>query len=326
MFKLLSEIDNVQQTLKHAGYSDAGATDVVNKANAQDDVAFKNMRKTINNSGEVTGAFVADFINQAEDLNDEVDTIAFGVETDDGHIIKVYVAAEQADEFESALSTALGLDTDVETVLNDLANNFDIVDVVWPEGEGPDNDDDVPADGLDAEIASALDKDGDDEPFTDDDDYEVVSALPPPKDDLDDADPLDADNTLDADDLPVPDDNGEEETTPWMELNDLAINKFEDKEITSAADLDYDQLSKVIDIEKADEIAIKQYDAADFASLDADEKEDIINANPELIKKTKDDKEGKDDEAVVKPEDLESEEDKEITKESRSFSLLSSLL
>jgi hypothetical protein len=70
---------------------------------------------------------------------DEVDTVTFGLETDDGKIVKVYVNAEQAEAFEKELATKLGEIDDIEEVLNELSKEYEIVDVEWPE-EGDDQD------------------------------------------------------------------------------------------------------------------------------------------------------------------------------------------
>ena len=328
-FSFLSSLLENGVDLKNAGKTDAGKNDVINKS---DDVTFELARNRINTNQEVTGALVSDFINKAEELNNEVDTIVFGVETDDDYVIKVYVAAEQAEKFEAALSAKLGIDDDVETVLNELAVDFDIVDIVWPKSkEGEENDvdgvevDDI-GDGqdnttsdLDAEISSALAQDDDDDDaFTDTDDYEVVSAIPPlMKDGEPDSNEGDSQETettgvdaekdkttdsndveIDDEELPEPDDNGEE-STPWMRLNDLIMTVFKDEEqVTGVQGLTYEQLSKVINIEKADEIAISQYGASDFATLEEDEKEEIINANPDLILTKDDDKESDTDTPV----------------------------
>ena len=63
---------------------------------------------------------------------DEVDTITFGLETDDGKIVKVYVKVEQADDFEKALADKLGEIDDIEEVLNELSKEYEIIDVEWP--------------------------------------------------------------------------------------------------------------------------------------------------------------------------------------------------
>ena len=124
-----------QNDIKIAGDSDAGKYDVLDKAHQSGDVAFSAMRNTINSSGEVTGVDVARYINRAEELNDEVDTVPFGLETDTGEIVKVYVNATQADEFEEAMKNVLGLEDDIEEAINRLATKFDIIDVVWPRSD-----------------------------------------------------------------------------------------------------------------------------------------------------------------------------------------------
>jgi FAD/FMN-containing dehydrogenase len=118
--------------LKKSDSSDAGKTDVTNKVKA-DDIGFSLMRNTINSDGQVTGSDVADYLERAAELNDEVDTVPFGLETDDGDIVKVYVNAEQADKFEEAMKKLLGVEDDIEEAINKLALEFDIVDVVWPK-------------------------------------------------------------------------------------------------------------------------------------------------------------------------------------------------
>jgi hypothetical protein len=64
---------------------------------------------------------------------DEVDTVTFGLETDDNKIVKVYVNAEQAADFEKELAQKLGEVDDIEEVLNELSKKFDIIDVEWPD-------------------------------------------------------------------------------------------------------------------------------------------------------------------------------------------------
>lgn len=71
----------------------------------------------------------------------EEDTVSFGLEDEDGNLVRVYVRADQAREFENALAGLLGQadenDDDVNTsleiaeVLFDLKNKFEIVDVDW---------------------------------------------------------------------------------------------------------------------------------------------------------------------------------------------------
>jgi len=110
---------------------------------------------------------------------DEVDTITFGLETDDGKIVKVYVNAEQAEAFEKALAAKLGEMDDIEEVLNELSKEYEIVDVEWPEDtEGKVKDDEeAPNDGsasLDQRVYGP-DRSGDVEDQNDDSKYESLS-------------------------------------------------------------------------------------------------------------------------------------------------------
>lgn len=71
------------------------------------------------------------------------DTTTFGLEDEEGTIVKVHVPKEQAEEFESALAQLLAGDDDdddeqnsameIAEVLFKLRDKFDIVDVEWPE-------------------------------------------------------------------------------------------------------------------------------------------------------------------------------------------------
>ena len=163
---------NVQSALKTSDQSDAGKSDVVDKATAGGDVSFSLMRNTINSSGEVTGSDVADYIERAEELNDEVDTVPFGLETDDGQIVKVYVNAEQADAFEEAMKNMLGLEDDIEEAINRLTTEFDIVDVVWPK-----TDDDQDGDGeVDPDADLTIDDNIEDDDDFADGNYDVVGG------------------------------------------------------------------------------------------------------------------------------------------------------
>ena len=117
------------------------------------------LKESLHKIGQDFG-FLAEEENEAEQqvMNrldrsvklDEVDTITFGLETDDGKIVKVYVKVDQADDFEKALADKLGEIDDIEEVLNELSKEYDIVDVEWPT-EDPTGDDDVDEDdGSDA--------------------------------------------------------------------------------------------------------------------------------------------------------------------------------
>lgn len=87
---------------------------------------------------------------QSDDLDGD-GVATYGLETEDGGIVKVLVAREQAKDFEKALSDALqelGDDNnaqDIAELLFDLNDQFHIVDVVWPtiqeDEEEPTNQD-----------------------------------------------------------------------------------------------------------------------------------------------------------------------------------------
>jgi len=74
------------------------------------------------------------------------DTTAFGLEDEDGNMVKVYIRNDQSEEFEKELSAMLaGADEDddnensspeIAEVLFKLKDKFDIVDVEWPGIEG----------------------------------------------------------------------------------------------------------------------------------------------------------------------------------------------
>lgn len=74
------------------------------------------------------------------------DTVPFGLEDENGKIIKVHVRSDQAEEFENALSSLLsGEDEDdddkntaveIAEIIFQLKDKFDIVDVDWGEIEG----------------------------------------------------------------------------------------------------------------------------------------------------------------------------------------------
>jgi hypothetical protein len=72
-----------------------------------------------------------DHLKSMEKYN-EYDCVAFGLEADDGSIVKVYVKAEDSEKFEESLGNLLGECDDIEEALNKLAAEYEIVDVEWP--------------------------------------------------------------------------------------------------------------------------------------------------------------------------------------------------
>lgn len=103
---------------------------------------------------------VHDKLDKAADL-EEVETVTFGLETDDDKIVKVYVAVEDADAFEEALSKKLGEEDNIEDLLDGLSTEFDIVDVEWPDDEDDEDDgDDEDKDDGSASLNQEIDYDG----------------------------------------------------------------------------------------------------------------------------------------------------------------------
>ena len=121
-----------------------------NEKNKQiSDVGFSLIKNAINSDSKISSGDVFDYLKKADEINDEVDTIVFGLEDDQGDIVKVYVAKEDADGFEKELSQRLGKDDDIEELLAELASEFDIVDVEWPEDEEAEEETPTDSDQLD---------------------------------------------------------------------------------------------------------------------------------------------------------------------------------
>lgn len=123
-------------------------------------VTFKNSLRMGLFEDEKTKFDPADVIsklNQAEKRADtDQDTVAFGLKDDEGNIVEVYVRADQAEEFEQSLAAMLSDDSsdderlqagrnddehqtdsmEIAEVLFKLQGRFEIVDVVWPNIEG----------------------------------------------------------------------------------------------------------------------------------------------------------------------------------------------
>ncbi len=122
----------------------------------------------------------ADVISKLDDAEKksrlDQDTVPFGMEDEDGAIVKVYVRSEQADEFEVALAQLLAGedengDQDGETdsveiaeVLFQLKDKFDIVDVEWPEIEGDEEEEqEMAADEMGMDFEGGDEEGGDEE-------------------------------------------------------------------------------------------------------------------------------------------------------------------
>jgi CRISPR/Cas system-associated protein endoribonuclease Cas2 len=111
------------------------------KANTEiSQIGFSLIKDMINKGDELTNSDVHDYLDKADEINNEVDTVVFGLETDDNEIVKVYVACPDADAFEQAMSERLGTEDDIEDVIADLAQEYDIVDVEWPDDNEEEED------------------------------------------------------------------------------------------------------------------------------------------------------------------------------------------
>jgi hypothetical protein len=239
---MIKEFSSVQTALKTSDQSDAGKSDVIDKAIAGKDIGFSLMRNTINANGEVSGSDITDYIERAEELNDEVDTVPFGLETDDGQIVKVYVNAEQADKFEEAMKNMLGLEDDIEEAINRLSTEFDIVDVVWPstddEGDGEEADPDADLSLDDATL-------DDDDDFGEDQYDVVASADKPPAESTDEpeeeepvGDTISTSKKSDDDteeEEPSEDEGGEEDEESEEDSDDTDPDKSKKKKKKKAA-------------------------------------------------------------------------------------------
>jgi hypothetical protein len=91
----------------------------------------------------------------------EDDTVSFGLEDEDGQLVRVYVRSEQAQEFEMALASMLGAadenddnvnsSLEIAEVLFDLKNRFEIVDVDWGDIEA-DEEEEQEVEGDEADL------------------------------------------------------------------------------------------------------------------------------------------------------------------------------
>lgn len=204
------------------------ATDVDDSASSRKDVDFKNLRNNVMSTDNVSPTDVSKYLDKAHELNDEVDSVTFGLEMDNGDIVKIHVNAEQADTLEQALAELLGQEDDIEEVIDQLAQTFDIVDVEWPAGSeqaeaeanaetdnavNPDEDDllnDLSDDGTVIDLDDPIRNDGSPEEPETDSDMDVLHDLEDPENDG-----VDSENPDAEDDSDMPDDeaNPEDEIT-----------------------------------------------------------------------------------------------------------------
>jgi len=135
MGKLLEDI-STEVLLEKDDTRSASLTKHGKKANNEiSDMGFSMIKQVMTTGDNINHSEVNDYLDKADEINDDVDTVVFGLETDDNEIVKVYVAVPDADAFEKAMAERLGTEDDLEDVIADLAQEFDIVDVEWPDSD-----------------------------------------------------------------------------------------------------------------------------------------------------------------------------------------------
>ena len=160
--------------------------------------------------GELTSTDVTNHLKNVDDAEEEVDTVAFGLETTDGKIVKVYVNAEEAEAFEDKMSKLLGKIDDIDQAIEELSDEFDVVRVVKPddlESEGGEEQEVDPSIGIENALDEPL---GDDDIVVDMDDEDLIAdpeSEDKPKDGKDKKDDDEGDGKDDEEDKK--DDEGE---------------------------------------------------------------------------------------------------------------------
>ena len=104
----------------------------------QDAIKELGLEHLFEDSNSVTPDSVINQLNQSAKL-DDVETQAYGLETDDGQIVKVYVNKADADKFDEVMQRVLGETDNIEDAINLIAKEIDIVDVVWPQEQTDDS-------------------------------------------------------------------------------------------------------------------------------------------------------------------------------------------
>ena len=125
--------------------------------------------------GDLTTTDVTNHLKNVDDAEEEVDTVAFGLETTDGKIVKVYVNAEEAEAFEDKMSQLLGKIDDIDQAIEELSDEFDVVRVVKPddlESEGGEEQETDPSVGIENALDEPL---GDDDVVVDMDDEDLIA-------------------------------------------------------------------------------------------------------------------------------------------------------
>lgn len=113
-----------------------------------------NMNEAISPNSEETNFDAGSVISKIDSAEKKArandDTTAFGLEDEEGQIVKVYVKTDQAEDFEHALAVALAgeddddddenTSTEIAEVIFKLKDRFEIVDVEWNSFEGDEDE------------------------------------------------------------------------------------------------------------------------------------------------------------------------------------------
>lgn len=135
---------------------------IPNAINVQESRRLSESLGLSSNETNFNAADVVSKLDAAEKkVRAEDDTVSFGLEDEEGRLVRVYVRAEQAPEFEIALASLLGAadenDDDVNSsleiaeVLFDLKTRFEIVDVNWGDIEA-DEEEEQEVEGDEADL------------------------------------------------------------------------------------------------------------------------------------------------------------------------------
>lgn len=122
---------------------------------------IKNLLRTLNETYK-TDINPSDVMSKLSTLNKQTNNNkhqnckCFGLEDSSGNIIKVYVSSDQSKDFEDALSMELDIDQDMDSreiaeVLYKLHDQFDVLDVEWPDIEEDEENDETSSDEFNAD-------------------------------------------------------------------------------------------------------------------------------------------------------------------------------
>lgn len=237
---------------------------------------------------QLTTADVTNHLKAVDDTDDSVDTVAFGLETTDGEIVKVYVNAEEAEAFEQKMSQMLGRIDDIEQAIEELSDDFDIVSVIRPGQEDAQEINSMSDEQPEVEVGieNRLD-----EPLTDDD---IVQ-------DLDDED--------------LVQDETEKEKSKKEKSKDDSDKEDSDAEVDSSEEKDQDAEEPTEGEEDLDVEDDSEDQTKDSEADDTDETEDTEEDNSEEKDPSEDDSQTDD---TTDSEEKDPSEDEDQTEDDKS--------